>query len=209
MLFNQKKIFDTENLKKVVNPKNKKKIIKINEKVDGLLPEKLKENECIHYASIAEFSVHDILIRLIELYGNVKIMIIATWSISNKAAEMVVDAKKNGMIEEIKMLLDWRVQVRTPKAKGLLNFNNVEMKVGNCHAKVFCVEMKSGEKITLLGSANLTNNPRIEAGIITQSSEIFDFHKNWMEEEMQNREPFGLDSARVRTGRDIGEDDDE
>ena len=210
MLFNrQEKLFETEELKKITQPKNSKKIIKINEKISGILPDKLKEGECLHYASIADFSMHDIIFRLIDLYGPAKKFWLATWSISNNAAEMLIKAKEEGLIKESNLLLDWRVQVRTPKAKGLLAFNKVKMKVGNCHAKVFCLEMESGEKIVALGSANLTNNPRIEAGIITQSEEIYNFHAGWIEAEMNNSKPFGIDSARIKSGRDIGGDDEE
>lgn len=32
------------------------------------------------------------------------------------------------------------------------------------------------------GSANFTANPRIEQFIISKSKELFDFHKDWMNE---------------------------
>ena len=209
MLF-QSNLFEKKvgSLKQITMPKNIKKIVTITEKVNNLLPEKIKENECLHYASCSDFSMHDVLFRIIELYGKIKHLYLATWSISNNAAEMLIKAKDEGIIENIHLLLDWRVQVRTPKAKGLLNYNKVDMKICNCHAKVFCVETESGEKIVMLGSANLTNNPRIEAGIITQSENAYNFHKGWIESEMANAKPFGIDTAKLKSGRDIGENDE-
>lgn len=207
-IFGQEELFKkkVESVKKLSHSKNITKIIKTTEKVNGLIPEKFPENSTLHYASCSDFSTHDMLFRLIEVYGKIKNFHMATWSISNKASEMLIMAKDAGLIENMYCLLDWRVQVRTPKAKGLLKFNNIEMKVCNCHAKTFCIEFDSGEKISVVGSANLTNNPRIEAGTICNDPEIYNFHSGWIKSEMGNGKPFGIDTARIRSGRDIGEE---
>jgi hypothetical protein len=44
--------------------------------------------------------------------------------------------------------------------------------------------------LSIVGSANFTNNPRIEAGTVCNSNVIADFHQKWILEVLQNAHPF-------------------
>ena len=59
--------------------------------------------------------------------------------------------------------------------------DNASFRVANSHAKVYA--MTNGiDHITVSGSGNWSDNPRIENYIISNSKERFDFHKSWMQQ---------------------------
>jgi hypothetical protein len=50
--------------------------------------------------------------------------------------------------------------------------------------------------ISVVGSANFTSNPRIEAGHISTNPQTADFHAAWMMAEINNAAPFGVDMRK-------------
>lgn len=56
------------------------------------------------------------------------------------------------------------------------------LRVCNCHAKTFSVKTESANYYSVTGSANWTENPRIENYIILNNKDNFDFNKDWMED---------------------------
>jgi len=57
--------------------------------------------------------------------------------------------------------------------------------------------------ISCVGSANFTNNPRIEAGHISTARNVAEFHADWSRAEIANAAPFGVDMRKAgkRDGR--------
>jgi hypothetical protein len=53
-----------------------------------------------------------------------------------------------------------------------------------CHAKLLVVINKDWA-VSVTGSANLTKNSRLEAGVISCTPAIANFHKSWIENEFR------------------------
>ena len=49
-----------------------------------------------------------------------------------------------------------------------------------CHAKLYIMR-NDAWAITICGSANLTNNPRIEVSTITEDRQVAGFHVDWID----------------------------
>lgn len=149
---------------------------------------KIRKGQTIHLVSAADWSAHDVIRQLIETTGPVDLWF-ATWSISEGGLREILRLRDSGKIKSINAIIDWRVLVRNREAVQLARAQADNIATHPCHAKVYVLKNKDWA-ISVVGSANLTNNPRIEASVITENAEIADFHTGWMKEVIDNTDPF-------------------
>ena len=148
----------------------------------------VRPGESIHYATAGDWSTHDLLLHLIGQIGPAHVTA-STWSISEPAVRHLVRALADGRILSLRMLVDWRVGQRSPEALQLARANAARLAMVNCHAKV-SVLCNDRWSIAVVGSANYTNNPRIEAGVIAVDEAVAAFHRGWIEAELAGARPF-------------------
>ncbi len=163
------------------------KKVKIFEKLRDVFPT-IKKGESVHYVSKSEWSMHDLVLYIIDIIGPAELYAV-TWSVSNEAVGEILKYLKNGKITKMDFLVDWRVKVRRPEAYEFLKYNATKLYVSNTHAKV-AVLRNENYHISIVSSANFTNNPRIESGVLTESKKIADFHIGWISEEIAGAKPF-------------------
>jgi hypothetical protein len=146
----------------------------------------IHKDRAIHFITSGRFSMHDLLLYVLKQTGPADVLI-STWSISELAIRQIVQKHTEGTIRSIRFLIDPRVKVRNPKPLQMLvaNFND-DLKLKACHAKVTLIENESWN-ISIVGSANYTQNPRIERGVIFPFRDIFEFDKNWITNEIGQR----------------------
>jgi hypothetical protein len=147
------------------------------------------------FATGAEWSTHDLISHILETTGPAH-LVACRWSMEAHAAEKLMILLGAGNLLSVSMLVDWRVQVRNPHALKLGEMNFAKIRVTSCHAKVFCLHNDTWS-VSCVGSANFTNNPRIEAGHLSTSKKITDFHRAWILEEIDNAKPFGIDMRKA------------
>lgn len=182
----------------------KSKSVKTQENVNtalGMSTQKIQEvignvkmGETTHYASLGEWSMHDLLFHLLTQTGPAQVYI-STWSVSEDAVRQLLAKLQDGSITTLKSVFDWRVKMRRPEAYELAKYNIADIRLTTCHAKVTVIENDSWS-IAIVGSANYTNNPRIEAGVISCDKKAAAFHKSWMLEELQHSDPFDTKKKR-------------
>lgn len=198
-------LFSVDEMAKIKDPKwsqscvsrSQREIVRLA-RVDAALGDTigtLEPNTNIHYVSGTMWSTHELLAYALKQTGPARLTL-ATWSMAEKATVLLLTLLEDGELTGLEMLVDWRVQVRCPKAMALVRQANCRLRVTTCHAKVFILQ-NAEWAMSLVGSANLTNNPRIEAGVLTTSPEVADFHANWIRAEMENAKPFGVDMRRA------------
>jgi hypothetical protein len=144
--------------------------------------------ESIHFVSMGEWSSHNLLLYLLDQTGPANVYI-STWSVSENAVRQLIDAIYNKQIQKLYCVFDWRVKLRRPEVFSLVQYNISDIRLTTCHAKVTVIQNDTWH-IAIVGSANYTNNPRIEAGVIACDKEIAEFHKYWMLAELKNADPF-------------------
>lgn len=148
----------------------------------------MQPGDCIHYASMGEWSMHDLLKHLLQQTGPAKVYV-ATWSASPDGCKQIINLLEEGAITSVHAVFDWRIRVRTPEALSLAKMNFSDVRVNTCHAKVTVIENDDWH-IAIVGSANYTNNPRIECGVIHDSKTAADFHRKWINDIIQKSDPF-------------------
>lgn len=122
----------------------------------------------------------------IELFGCVDEMYLATWTISKDNINRLKNELEKGTLKKLTLVISSTLKPANPSlyASLVLNlklFENVILKEVNSHAKTF--SMKCGDNyITVSGSANWSQNPRIENYLILNSLSLYNHHKEWMDE---------------------------
>lgn len=158
-------------------------------------PDKLKalidclhKEKHVHYVSDGDWSTHDIISQLLKEYKPAELFI-TTYAIREFSIRQLVMAMERKELLSVNMLLDYRAKVRTPEVYQLAQMNMNKIYLTAIHAKV-TVMRSCKASITIVGSSNLTSNPRIEAGVISMSDEVANFHIKWIEKVMDNAEIF-------------------
>lgn len=132
----------------------------------------------IAWKSAGDFSLHELLTYLLGLSGPADVWL-ATWGLSAEPVNRLYELKKSGMVKKIYALLDFRVRERSVEAMQRLESIADEIVLLRSHAKVIAI-MGEKECFAVIGSANFTNNPRIEAGVIIKGEHITLTQIEWM-----------------------------
>ncbi len=144
----------------------------------------IEQNEHIHFVSDGDWSMHDLVMQLLLKYKPAQLFI-TTYAIREFSIRQLILAQERGDISNIKMLLDYRAKVRTPEVYHLASMNIDSIFLTSIHAKVTVIKSKVGY-VAIVASANWTQNPRIEAGVLSTNKDIAEFHINWIEKVMEN-----------------------
>jgi len=163
------------------------KIGKANAKLQDVFGP-IAPDQVIPYVSLGDWSSHDLLFFLLEQTGPAGVWF-TTWAISEYAIRQLYQFVEHGMILQLKGIFDYRNGVRKPAELQFLRQITTEIKPAKCHAKVTVIE-NDNWGISIVGSANFTRNPRIEAGVLFTSRTVAEFERNWIERELANKSVF-------------------
>ncbi len=144
----------------------------------------LKHGVQLHYISDGDWSTHDLVMSLIQQYQPAELFI-STYAIRELPVRQLIMAMQRKEIIGINMLLDHRVKARTPEVLQLATMNLNKIVLASVHAKVTVIKSPAGS-VTICGSANWTQNPRIEQGVITLDNSCADFHISWIQKQLDN-----------------------
>jgi hypothetical protein len=138
----------------------------------------IKPANFIEFCTAGEFSMHHLLQYLLTVSGPANVYL-STWTIKEEPARVLHALKKSGQIKDLYCALDYRIRTLDAKHFHFIESILTGHVLTKCHAKVIAIE---GEKasIAVVSSANMSNNPRIEAGTISCNSVSMRFHKEWI-----------------------------
>jgi hypothetical protein len=109
---------------------------------------------------------------------------LTTWSIApQNLIELDKYITESNILKTILITGDMTVPRHT-KELGIIKrmkkeHNNFEYKIAKLHAKLINV-ITNNNYYTVIGSANMTKNPRIENAVIFNSYDIYNFNKKWV-----------------------------
>ena len=146
------------------------------------------QDQILPFVSLGDWSTHDLLFFLLEQTGPARVYF-TTWAISEYAIRQLYNLIEQGMILELKGIFDYRNGIRKPAELQFLEKISTDIKPAKCHAKVTVLE-NDNWGISIVGSANYTRNPRIEAGVLFSLKEVAAFERNWIEKELSNNSVF-------------------
>ena len=166
---------------------NRSFIGKANQKISDVIGD-IVQGQTTHYASLGDWSTHDLLFYLLRITGAARVYF-TTWAISEFAIRQLYLFIESGLILELRGIFDYRNGIHKTAELEFLRNITTEIKAAKCHAKVTVIENDTWG-IAIVGSANYTRNPRIEAGVICADKEIAAFHRTWILNELNNISDF-------------------
>lgn len=132
----------------------------------------------MHFFTTGAWSQHELLIALTEITGPCKIYL-STYALSETSARTLQLLKQNATLQELHCLIDNRVDTRSAGSLQLLQSISDSCVLSACHAKA-TVLVGSYLSVAVIGSANYTENNRLECGLATTDQDACDFHRNWI-----------------------------
>lgn len=162
-------------------------ICKNPEKLAALLS-KLNKEKQLHYVSDGDWSTHDMINQLLKQLKPAELYL-TTYAIREFSIRQIVLAMERKELISVNMIADYRAKMRTPEVYQLAANTMNKICLHSIHAKVTVLRSPYG-CATIVGSSNLTSNPRIEAGVISLDPEVANFHINWITKIMENAEIF-------------------
>lgn len=127
--------------------------------------ELIAQDRTIFWVSDGDWSMHDMLVALLNITGPAEVHI-SSYALGETQARVLSDLKEAGAIKKLIAVLDSRVDVRTAGSLQIMKSICDKLSLVDTHAKVTVV--KNDEwSITVVGSANYTTNKRYESGVIT------------------------------------------
>lgn len=150
----------------------------------ALIVKECNSAELCHYYSDGAWSLHQLLIGLLSISGNANVYI-SSFAMSETAVRTISALQESGAIKSLHCVIDNRVETRSAGSLQLLKSISTRIALRACHAKV---TLLYGEKcnIAIIGSANYTENKRMEVGFVSKNKETCDFHKQWTENILNN-----------------------
>lgn len=132
----------------------------------------------VHFVTNGKWSLHDLVSEIVKLYAPLKLTF-CTFSITEFPGRLLAQWIAEGTIEEMNVLLDVRAKANYPNVLQLIQNIASSFKLVPVHAKS-TVLVHNDISITIIGSANWTQNPRYEIGYITSNKEYAFFQESWI-----------------------------
>lgn len=142
----------------------------------------LEKGRIIHFVTYGKWSMHQLIIYLLKQIGPANLYM-TSWSMTEQPLRALLNLKMQGLLLDAHCILSDRLIERTPKVYDLAQHVFTQLKLIKLHAKVSVLE-NANWQIVVVGSANYTNNPRVEAGVIDTTGGSAMFHKNWILDEL-------------------------
>lgn len=139
----------------------------------------VSENKVSHYWTDGAWSMHQLLSGLLQLVGASDIWM-STYALSETSVRTMHKLKEEGLIKSLHCVIDNRVDTRS--AASFQFFKSIADRVvlADCHAKV-TILFGERRNLIVVGSANYTENKRMEVGMISDDIALCNFHKEWIE----------------------------
>lgn len=145
--------------------------------------DKIEIGTDVHYYTKGAWSMHDMLEYILHRTGPAHVWL-TTWSVTEGPLRNICRLIDEGQILSLTALFDHKIDQRKPASLQLALGLNARIHLVKCHAKMLVVQNELWS-ISVTGSANLTKNSRLEAGVISCSPDIANFHKSWIENEFR------------------------
>jgi len=120
-------------------------------------------------------------------FGTIKELYIATYAINLKAIKIFTNLLASKDVEQWTLLINENMKFRM-KGKEVVLFEAVKaydnfiLKKARVHAKVTLIQVED-KYIVITGSGNYSENPKIEQYTICDNEELYNFHKEWINEQ--------------------------
>lgn len=148
----------------------------------------LTHNAVVLLSSEGEWSLHDLLHRLLSFTGPADVAI-ASFSISEEAVRCFFSEIESGKIKTLRCLLDYTMRSHKIDLMMFLEIVATNLRTTPNHSKIMIIENDTW-RVAVIGSANLTPNPRLEVACVFTTPNEFCTIKSFFTEAWQKAIPY-------------------
>lgn len=165
----------------ITKAKKQQQLIARLDELQQVMPE-VEKDTSLHLISSDNFGSIELLTHLIEKHKPNEIFL-TTWSYNEDFVNLCEKYLKNG--GKIQFFVDKSIKTRKSHLYAQIvtlaqDYENMTIRIHHMlHSKITLLDCDN-MKISIEGSANYSKNQRIENFTITESIELYNFHKNWM-----------------------------
>ena len=141
----------------------------------------IDDHQSIFFLTDGAWSNIDLIEYVLIKTGPAKLYF-SSWAIASDSIRRIQAWQEQGLVQDTYAILDQGIRNRKPEIyqQAIGAFKN--LKLLKCYAKVTIVA-NDKYSIILMGSANLTSNPRREVGIIIKDPYLVEHNIQWFMEE--------------------------
>jgi len=143
-----------------------------------VIVELIRHGQTAHYVTEGAWSHWQLIDALINYLGTCS-MLASSYAMSENAVRMLSGLKDSGKLKNLQCVIDNRIETRTAGSLQLLRNVADRLCLTACHAKV-TVLFNDQVMISVIGSANYTENKRIEVGMVTTDNVVAQIHSDWI-----------------------------
>lgn len=161
----------------------------------------IEQGKSIVFISAGSWALHDLLRYVLMQTGQGDVDAF-TWSISIPGATQIINLIERGQIRRFSFIAHMMMKKWSAAATQMLKAHTERLHLSHIHAKGFILS-NDNWRVSCISSANYTNNPAIEGGIISTSPEVWEQNRKWIDAIHENGanldEAFtGLDGTKGR-----------
>lgn len=138
--------------------------------------------------SAGAWALHDLTRHLVRQTGPADFRMF-TWSLTMPAAQTLVRLQADGLLRAPRFVMDNQMSKWSREALAWLTTHFARTYTCGIHAKGLTLG-NDAWTVTVVTSANASNNPRVEAYHISTDPEVYAFTARWFDALIDGREPF-------------------
>jgi hypothetical protein len=149
-------------------------------------------NEQYRIITEKQFNAYALILNLLES-EMINDMYLAIYRINEPTVESIIDFIDSGKIKNATFIIsNFFNQTKKPEKWAIKlkeysdSKNNVNHAYVHNHSKVLAIETESKNYYIFEGSGNMSDNARIEQYVYENNKKVYDFHKKWMTELINN-----------------------
>jgi hypothetical protein len=143
----------------------------------------LEEDDCCFYFTKGAWSNTDLIEYLIKEMAGPSVLWLSTWGIGEEALRKIHNLQAEGWVTQLHCLFDHRISQQKAKELQLAKGMATRIHYMKNHSKVVSIRGVKASFV-IYTSANMTHNPRMEAGVICRSKAMEEFTSNYINGEI-------------------------
>jgi hypothetical protein len=160
---------------------------KANEVLGGKIP---KPGTTTHFISDAKFDYFEIIAEAVRIMGGAEEFYGSTWTMNRVNVLEMVEMLDKGVVKKLSILTGTYFKQRESSVYAqlltALKRRGMRYVAFINHTKIALIK-QGNDYIVFEGSANFTANPRLENFIIANNKALYEFHRGWMEEMLNDK----------------------
>jgi hypothetical protein len=152
--------------------------------------------ESLHGVISGKYALWELVPALLERTGqSIDQLHIATLSFNKQNASDVLSLIDDGHIKTVSLLISYYFKSTSRPIYDLLipqlrerGFPVLAMRT---HCKLFLVRMTDGSRYVVESSANMRSSVNIEQFVLTRDDGLYEFHRQWIDDELMNGKELG------------------